>query len=161
MNNIEDLLQLLLKNDFEFVLIGGFAALVHGSSQVTQDLDICASLSSEQMLKLRQILKDLHPQHRMMPQKLSFLNFPENVEGLKNLYIETDWGILDILSQVSGIGPFSTVRERAIEVEIEGQKCRVISLDDLITAKLEIGRPKDKFTASELLYIKNSGKTLK
>lgn len=40
--NLNLLLKALLEADLEFVLIGGYAAVVHGSSQVTRDLDLCA-----------------------------------------------------------------------------------------------------------------------
>ena len=30
---------------FEFVIIGGYAAVTHGSGQVTRDLDLCAVLT--------------------------------------------------------------------------------------------------------------------
>ena len=42
MRNLNNLLKLLLENDVDFVLVGGFAGAVYGSSLVTRDLDICA-----------------------------------------------------------------------------------------------------------------------
>lgn len=45
------LIKTLLDNDVEFVLIGGFASVIHGSNHVTQDLDICAVLSQNQLMK--------------------------------------------------------------------------------------------------------------
>ena len=45
MQDIQRLLKLLTENDVEFVIIGGFAAIVHGSSMVTEDLDLCISFS--------------------------------------------------------------------------------------------------------------------
>ena len=30
--------------EFEFVIIGGYTAVTHGSGQVTRDLDLCAVL---------------------------------------------------------------------------------------------------------------------
>ncbi len=45
MQNLSDLLQRLHDHDVEFVLVGGFAAVLHGSMQVTQDLDICCHFS--------------------------------------------------------------------------------------------------------------------
>lgn len=40
MENLNHLLKRLLESKIEFVLIGGYAAVLHGSSQVTQDIDI-------------------------------------------------------------------------------------------------------------------------
>jgi hypothetical protein len=35
------------------VIVGGFAGVLHGSSMVTRDLDVCTALSSENVAKLR------------------------------------------------------------------------------------------------------------
>ena len=32
-----------VKAEIDFVIVGGFAATLHGSSLVTRDLDVCAS----------------------------------------------------------------------------------------------------------------------
>lgn len=37
MKNLNDLLKRLLNHKIDIVLIGGFAGVVHGSTQVTQD----------------------------------------------------------------------------------------------------------------------------
>lgn len=66
-SDLNELLKLLLRDQFDFILIGGFAGVVHGSSQVTRDLDIAMLLTPEQIEKLRTSLKDIHPRHRMNP----------------------------------------------------------------------------------------------
>ena len=37
----EEVIRLLGRNDVRYVLIGGLAAITHGSSMVTVDIDIC------------------------------------------------------------------------------------------------------------------------
>jgi molybdopterin-guanine dinucleotide biosynthesis protein len=56
--DINRLLQRLCDADIDFVIVGGFAATLHGSSLVTRDLDVCAILSSENVAKLRDALRD-------------------------------------------------------------------------------------------------------
>ncbi len=51
--NLKELLKTLLEHKIDFVLIGGFATSVHGSTLVTQDLDTCAAITEEQVAKLR------------------------------------------------------------------------------------------------------------
>ncbi|HJX09463.1 MAG TPA: nucleotidyltransferase, partial [Candidatus Binatia bacterium] len=41
--NIEKLLKALYDQGVEFVIIGGAAAVLHGSAYVTGDLDVCYS----------------------------------------------------------------------------------------------------------------------
>ena len=153
MQNLSHLLLRLADSDIEFVIVGGFAGVLHGSSLVTRDLDVCAVLTPENVEKLRDLLADLHARHRMTPQRLSFLQVPRPGETVNNLYLETDWGAIDILSSVLGIGDFHRLREHAEEIQIHGRKCRVIGLEDLIVAKEALGREKDALAAKELRAI--------
>jgi predicted nucleotidyltransferase len=151
--DFKTLLSKLSENDFDFILIGGFAASVYGSSYVTHDLDVCAILTPENIEKLRKVLADVHPKHRITSNKPSFLEIPEDLNGINNLYLETDVGVLDLISNVIGIGDFSELSKNAIEIKIFGQNCKLISLDDLIKAKLTLKRPKDILVAQELEII--------
>jgi hypothetical protein len=134
------------------VIIGGFAAVTHGSALMTRDLDICALLTDEAVEKFRALFADWHPKHRMTPQKLSFLEFPKT-GPVQNLYLETDYGIIDILSSVLGVGDFNRLRGSAEVLKIKGRTYPVISLEDLITAKEACGREKDLLAAKELRAI--------
>ena len=156
MQDLRKLLKLLLENEIDFVLIGGFAAVVHGSTLVTQDLDICSSMSIENIEKLRFILKDYNPVHRMNRKaNLSFLDHPKTVEGLNNIYLDTDLGILDILSATQPAGDFKTIKQNSIQINIYGHTCNVISIDDLIKVKSAMKRPKDLQAVEELIKIKS------
>lgn len=150
--DFDRLLHRLADSGLEFVIIGGFAAVTHGSALMTRDLDVCAVLTNETVEKLRAILADWHPRHRMTPQKLSFLEFPK--EGpVQSLYLETDYGMVDVLSSVLGVGDFYRLKETAENFEIRGRNYRVISLEDLIIAKEAVGREKDLLAVKELRAI--------
>lgn len=153
MKSLHLLLQRLADAGFEFVVVGGFASVLHGSAYVTDDLDICAVLSAENVGKLRTALADLRPRHRMTHKKLSFLDHPPAGQPVNNLYLETEGGILDVLNNVLGVGDYPRLRENAVEVPLFGRKCLVISLNDLIAAKEAMGREKDLLTAKELRAI--------
>jgi hypothetical protein len=152
--SLKDLLCLLADSDIPFVVVGGYAARMHGTSLLTEDIDICAVLSPENVEKLRKLLAPFHPVHRMTPQKLSFIQFPEDISRVNNLYIKTDMGQIDLLGSVSGVGDFDSVSKNAVEVTLFGRKCKVISLDDLIKAKKFVGRPHDLETVKQLEWIK-------
>ncbi len=72
---------------------------------------------------------------------------------MKNLYLGTDPGSVDILTSILGVGDFERVRSASMQVELFGRRCRVISLDDLIRAKEALGREKDLFAVKELRAI--------
>jgi predicted nucleotidyltransferase len=138
---------------FEFVIIGGYAAVTHGSSQVTRDLDVCAVLTEASIDRLRRALAEWNPRHRLTSQRLSFLEFPPTSENLQNLYLETDVGVIDILSSVLGVGDFQRIKSKSEMLEVDGRALRVIALEDLIAAKDAMGRDKDRMTAMELRII--------
>lgn len=151
--DFSQLIAKLTDSGFEFVIIGGYAAVTHGSSQVTRDLDVCAVLTSENIELLRRALASWNPRHRMTADRLSFLKFPKSGEPVNNLYLETDVGVVDILSTVLGVGDFARLKSAAEKFEVDGRLCWVISLPDLIAAKEAVGRGKDKLTAVELRII--------
>lgn len=153
MKSLHVLLQRFADAGLDFVVVGGFASVLHGSAYVTDDLDICAVMSPENMAKLRTALADLKPVHRMTPKKLSFLDHPPAGERLANVYLETEAGIVDVLGSVLGIGDYQALASNAIEIALFGRRCRVISLEDLIKAKEALGREKDLLTAKELRAI--------
>jgi len=134
------------------VIVGGYAAVTHGSSLVTRDLDICMVLSTDAVEKLRTVLAPWNPKHRMTPQSLSFLEFPKT-GPVQNLYLRTDVGVVDILSSILGVGDFAELRKNAEDLEIGGRVYHVISLEDLIVAKEAMGREKDLLAAKELRAI--------
>jgi predicted nucleotidyltransferase len=161
MENLKSLLKILLSSDIDFVIIGGFAGIVHGSSMVTRDIDICAKIDETAVAKLRLALRDLKPVHRMnLTANISFLDSPRDNRDLNNIYLKTTLGVLDILSEVPPAGKFASIKERSIEVSIYGYKCRIICIEDLIKIKRSMKRPKDLQMLAELkaIHSKNVSK---
>ena len=134
-------------------MVGGYAGVLHGSSYVTNDMDVCAVLSTENIAKLRQALADLKPVHRMTPARVSFLDYPPQNQSLANLYLETEAGVLDVLGNVLGLGDYEALAKNAVSIPLFGRTCRVISLADLIRAKEALGRDKDLLVVKELRAI--------
>jgi hypothetical protein len=146
--DLKQLLERLFDAEIEFVIVGGFAAVLHGSTLVTRDLDVCTVLTDATLEKLRGILKDLSPVHRGA--RLSFLTNPDPGVAVSNLYLETDAGAIDFLSSITGVGDFQRIRSQAVAIELFGRRCFVMSLADLITAKRALGRDRDMLAAREL-----------
>ncbi len=132
MSDLSNLIERLLKHNVDFVIVGGFAAVAHGSTTTTQDVDICCSFSSDNLLRLNDALADIHPVHRMTPQKLPL-----------ELYLDTDLGPLDCLSSVMGVGNYDQVKDSSCQISLPGGPCRVLDLDALIESKKAMNRPRD------------------
>jgi len=53
-----NLLERLVRAGVDFVVIGGFAGVVHGCTYVTQDIDICCDFSPATLLAVRVLSLD-------------------------------------------------------------------------------------------------------
>ncbi len=153
MHNLHLLLHRLADAGVDFVVVGGFAGVIHGSALVTRDVDVCAVLSAENVDKIRKALADINPVHRQTHRQLSFLEHPAPGQPLVNLYLKTDSGVIDVLSSILGVGDFERLRQRAVNMPMFGRTFAVISIEDLIVAKEAVGREKDLLAAKELRAI--------
>lgn len=154
MQNLQQLLRFLVQSPIDFVIIGGFAAVLHGCNQTTRDLDLCFILLPDEIQTLRHVLKPLNPVHRTLANKPSFLTHPEDLMNIKNLYLETDLGALDIMAHVEGVGDYYSVLKNVMEIELYGGKCFLMSMDDLIKSKTALGRHRDLIVVEELEAIR-------
>ena len=154
MAQLNQLVHRLITARVEFVLVGGFAAIAHGVSLMTQDVDVCCPFSPENIRAIHSAVADLHPVHRMTPQKLPFVWSLELCAGLKNLYLDTDFGPLDCLSSVLGVGEFDEVKRRSIEAPLAMGTCLLLDIDALIDAKFATNRTRDRMTILQLKAIK-------
>ena len=153
MVQLNRLIERLCDAEIDFVIVGGFAGVLHGSTLVTRDLDVCVVLNAENVARLREVFRDVRPRHRFSSPKLSFLDNPEPGVALNNLYLETELGPIDLLGSIKGVGDFERVHAASMEIELFGRRCRVISIDALIEAKQAIGRDKDMIAVKELRAI--------
>ena len=141
--NDKALLSRLKEQNVEFVIIGGVCGVLHGASLVTLDLDICCRVSRENLRRIEASVKDLHPRHRLTANKLPLELTDELCASLKNLYLNTDLGVLDCLSEVAGIGQYEQVLQRSIPHTMSYGEFRMLNLDALIASKSAVGREKD------------------
>lgn len=152
--NNQALLTRLSQNGLEFVVIGGVCSVYYGVPIATFDLDICCSFDEASLRRLELALRDLHPVHRLTPGKLPFALTAELSSRLKNLYLDTDLGTLDCLSEVEGLGPYAEVRNQSVCADLPYGKFRFLSLDSLIASKEAIHRDRDLHALRHLRAIR-------
>lgn len=153
MQDLSELTRRLIEARVEFVLIGGFAAVAHGVTLVTRDVDICCRFNEANLMKIQRAFLDLHPVHRSRPDLPLDLT-PEQCSQLKNLYLKTDLGAVDCVSEVLGVGDFEKAWRQSMPVELPGGSCRILDLDALIRAKEAMNRDHDRITVRQLREIK-------
>jgi hypothetical protein len=156
-SDLVNLLQRLARSGVDFVIVGGYAGIVHGCTYITQDIDICCDFSPVNLLQLQRALSDLHPVHRMTRARRPLELTAENAADFSNLYLDTDLGRLDCLSDIRGIGNYEQVKRASERIEVEDTQFCVLSIDALIKAKEAMNRPRDREAIRQLRAIKKLG----
>ena len=144
----------MAKAGVDFVIVGGFAGVVHGCTYITQDIDICCDFSAGNLLALQRAISDLDPVHRMTPGRKKLQLTEQTCGQFKNLYLDTKIGQLDCLSFIDGLGDYDQVKRASRLVEFEDMKMCVLSLEALIKAKRALNRRRDREAIFQLEAIK-------
>jgi hypothetical protein len=147
------LLRRLREREVEFVIIGGFCGVMHGVTLVTRDLDVCCRFTPANLRRIEAAVKDLHPYHRQTPNRLPFELTDELCGRLTNLYLQTDFGPLDCLGEVKGLGTYEDVVKRSIVFTISYGDFRILDLPALIASKEAMGRERDLQAVRQLRAI--------
>jgi predicted nucleotidyltransferase len=158
MTKFEEILKGLGAKKIKFILIGGFAAAAHGSTYLTNDLDICYERSPENIRKLVGFLKSVHANLRDAPQDLPFILDEKTFSFSLNFTFKTNLGDLDLIGELPGIGAFAQALKAAEPLDLFGMKVEVLSLEGLIQNKKATGRPKDLAHLKELEAIREMKK---
>jgi hypothetical protein len=145
-----DLLRVLSSAEVEFILVGGMAAVAHGSPRSTQDLDVVYRRATANLAKLVEALGQHHPYLRGAPPGLPFRFDVETLRAGLNFTLTTDLGWIDLLGEITGGGCYEDLVAHSIPVDVFGLRCLVLDLDALIRSKRAAGRPKDFEALAEL-----------
>jgi predicted nucleotidyltransferase len=146
----QKLIPTLVKGNVKFIIIGGVAAVVHGSARATFDLDVVYSRNSDNIIHLVQTLKPYSPYLRDAPGGLPFVFDRATVQMGLNFTLTTQLGNLDLLGEVIGGGTYEALRPYSEEIEVFGVRCFCLGLERLILIKRAAGRPKDFEAIAEL-----------
>lgn len=144
------LVRRLVAAGVDFVVIGGYAAIAHGSVQITRDLDICYSDDEANLEALGRALVALDARLRGVAEDVPFVPDGATLKRTRVLTLDTPDGALDILADPAGGPGYKALRKRAIEAEVAGVTVLVASLQDLLAMKRASGRPKDLVAVEEL-----------
>ena len=140
----EEVIRLLGRYDVRYVLIGGLAAITHGSSSVTVDVDICHATDPPNLERLVSALRKVHAYLGGVEPGLPFRIDAKTLERGDSFTFTTDLGALDVLATPSGTHGFGDLARTADTLELFGHDVLVASVDDLIRMKRAAGRPKDR-----------------
>jgi hypothetical protein len=131
----------------EYVVLGGFAAIVRGSPITTRDLAVIPDREVENLDRLGRALARMNARIRIdgdsAPTRIDG-PFLANMPHMLNLV--TDFGEIDLTFTPAGsAGSYAGWRLNATQEEIgEGLIVAVASIDDIIDSKRAANRPKDQ-----------------
>lgn len=146
---LDEVVKLLNAHGVDFIVIGGWAAALHGSDRSTSDVDVVYSRTPDNVRRLA----DHQPYLRGAPLGLPFhWDEPTILAGL-NFTLTTDLGFIDFLGEVAGGGTYQQLLPSTLEVTALGVTCRCVTLDRLIQLKRAAGRAKDLEAIAELQTI--------
>ena len=138
---------ILLEEEVDFVVLGGFAAIVRGSSLPTKDIDVIPSRDRSNLDRLGRALTRMNAKIRISGDPvLTKIDgaFLANMPHMLNLV--TDFGEIDLtFSPAGSAGNFEGWKKGATLEAIEDDlTVLVASLDDIIDSKRAANRPKDQ-----------------
>jgi predicted nucleotidyltransferase len=148
------ILRRLVERGVDFVVVGGIAAVLHGSARSTFDLDICFATDDVNLAALADVLVALGARLKGIEGDVPFVPDRRTLRLVELLTLVTSSGELDVLSRPPGAPPYQELRRRADRYDLGGFNVSVASVDDLIAMKGAVGRPKDLLDIEELEAIK-------
>ncbi len=139
--DFQDFIQGLNKNEVRYILVGGYAVILHGYIRSTSDMDIWVDKTSENYQKLRMAIKEFGAPSIS---ESEFLGDEFNVWG-----IGKEPNRIEIMNEVKGLTFDIAYQESAIYQQ-ENLKIRFINFNHLLDAKKAAGRFKDKNDIEQL-----------
>lgn len=125
----------LNKNNVRYILIGGYAAIIHGVNRVTGDIDIFIERSVENAVNVLKAIDDFG---------LGSIGFTE--KDLTDEDVVVQMGRvpyrIDVLNAIPGV-TFEEAFNSAVIYEENGVKVKCIHINHLLNNKKAVGRPKD------------------
>jgi len=141
------ILSLLIENEVEFIVVGGYAVILHGYIRTTGDLDIWLKPDNQNKANLIKALEkfgitsesrnQVANEDFQQPLAFNMGEFPEQIE---------------FMTFISGLN-FDEANENKIFTQIENQAIPFLNLDHLILSKMSAGRLKDLADVEELQKI--------
>jgi len=150
LTDFRTLLSVLVRAQVEFIVVGGAAAVAHGSARLTQDLDIVYRRTPKNISRLVRALSPFKPYLRGAPPGLPFAWDEQTLQRGLNFTLTTQIGDIDLFSEITGGGDYDRLLPGTIRIDVFGNSCLCLGLPQLIMVKRASGRPRDLEAIAEL-----------
>ena len=136
-SDFREFLQALNEQEVEYILVGGFAVILHGYQRVTGDMDIWVNRTEENYIRIKAAFDqfgmpvfDMSRENFLFEKSMDVFRFGRRPNAI------------DIMLSVKGL-QFSECFEIAKWFEDDGLQVKVLHINHLRQAKKEAGRFKD------------------
>jgi len=140
------LFEVLSRHQVVYVLIGGLAAVYHGSPFPTEDADITPEAGRANLIRLAAALCEINARLRTeaVPEGLPFACDADTLASVQTWDLTTDAGDLDLAFHPAGTQGYVDLRRDAVATQLYNVTVHVASLSDVIRSKQAANRPKDQ-----------------
>ena len=163
MNPFLEVIDALNGSGERYVIVGGFAAVMHGVNRMTHDLDIVVDLAPGKPLPIVRALlaAGFRPKAPVDAELFADDVVREAWAREKNMLVfplakpSQPYFAVDVF--VKEPIPFELLDVESVEVDVQGRKARVCSVEHLKRLKLEAGRDRDLADIKALEMIERGG----
>jgi predicted nucleotidyltransferase len=152
--DVEEMLRRFVAAGVDFVVVGGVAMIILGSSRLTRDLDIVFASDDANLESLGAVLVELGAHLREISDDVPFVPDARTLADIELLTLDTSAGWLDIHRRLDGAPAYGTLRKRAERHNLGDFSVLVASPDDMLAMKQAAGRSVDLADIEELKAIK-------
>lgn len=138
----EQILAVLTRHGVRFVLIGGVAASLHGSEQVTRDIDIVHENTASNLDRLVAALTELGALRISIPGERTEPRADDFVLRIEQFVCPI--GNIDVIVDARSIGGYNDIIGQSESIELTvGLQIQIADIDQIILSKAGSGRDKD------------------
>ncbi len=151
--DFREFLELLNEKEVEYLVVGGYAVVVHGYPRLTGDIDIWVRPTLENGRRVVSVLKefgfgglDISESDFLVSERIIQLGYPPVR--------------IDLMTSI-GTDKFESCFDRGKVVDVDGVSINFIGFEDLKRSKKVAGRPRDIDDLTNLTKIKKPGRRKK
>jgi hypothetical protein len=147
-NRFLQLIEILVRHEVRFIVVGGVAAVMQRVPVNTQDFDLVHDRAPDNVEHLLRALEELGATYRHDPRGLR--PSASHLVGPGNQLLCSGALMFDVLGEIDFAGGYSELLPHSEVLTVNRHPVRVLTLEKLIDIKRQLSRPKDRLMLLQL-----------